>query len=323
MWRLPDARRDRAATRPLLGPQLDSQLGPQLRPQLGTQFGPLPSLPAARFGPEPYGPYLAQLRSWAHFQPPAPHALPARARLRCGCAAHSLPLIAFLGCAAIYLSVGLFCLFNSHEFPARGASEAFFGADCWAADRRADHVEARVYIGTPPELYRLLVRTDASLQCGAGAGSFPPITLFSAKSLHSRSADCVDGLAGKRCYDVVLVNRWDDPGHGSLEDLLSAEGSRQRLRNTRAELRRALRPIAFAYGADQLAGSEALELGLDGEIYLCRGASYALSAREFCAWAAPGAAHAGAYSVKWKISEFHVSLNQSIPQRARPAKTTL
>lgn len=271
MWRLPNAR------------------GAASRAQSAMQRAPLLPTPLTPFWVGPTPALHAQARRTAP---------PARRAWRCVCYAYSLPVTAFLLCAAVYLGVGLLCLATSYEFPARGASEAFFGADCWAVDRRADHVEARVYIGTPPELYRLLVRTDASLQCGAGASSFPSVTLFSAKSLHSRSADCVEGLAGKRCYDVALVSRWVDPGHDNPQDMLSAEGSRQRLRNTRAWQRRLLRPIAFAYGADQLAGSEALELGLDGEIYLCRGASYALSAREFCSWnasagsnaASPGAA---------------------------------
>ncbi len=36
-----------------------------------------------------------------------------------------------------------------------------------------------------------------------------------------------------------------------------------------------------------------------------------------------GAPHTGATWVKWKTSAFQISLNQSIPQNAKPAKTTL
>jgi hypothetical protein len=76
--------------------------------------------------------------------------------------------------------------------------------------------------------------------------------------LHSSSLVCdADSTA---CADVAIVIRW----HGT-------------------ESHNELRPLRFLYGAQHLAGPEASHLGLDGELTLCRGVSYALSARQLCA----------------------------------------
>jgi hypothetical protein len=184
--------------------------------------------------------------------------------------------IAFLLAVAVYVGVGMLCIVNSTAFPVRGVSEARHTAHCLEAHHHPHHAEVRVFLGTPLQAYRLLVRMDASTQCGTEATSFASMTLINSKVLHSRSVHCTDER--QLCHDVAIVSRW----HGtedSEEEVLYDVGASQH---------RTLLPVGFHYGVRELAGYEALQLELDGELYLCRGTHYVLSARELCSWPLDG-----------------------------------
>lgn len=201
---------------------------------------------------------------------------------------------AFLTAFGAYVGVGLACVYSMSVYPPRGAAEAQAGATCFDARHHAHHAEVSVRLGTPAREYRLLARLDASLQCGGGATSYPAMTLVASDALHSASVACttpevagehagtddlgdledledLEELAAERstCFDVAMVSRWHMGDEGDP---------------AKATQERELLPVSFSFGASQLAGSEAIDLGLDGELYLCRGFRYVLSARELCAW---------------------------------------
>lgn len=235
---------------------------------------------------------------------PEPSIVGLRAATRRLAGARTWPsTIAFALALTVYLAAGVVCLTTSQNFPPRGTAEALAGATCLEAYHEPHYAVVRIFMGTPARAYRLLVRPDTSMRCGISDTSFVPITIINGEALHSRSASCgilherdlvttadapdtqadpppdVDSLEDEdpdpapthRCVDVAIVNQW--VAAGTTRD--AARDARQRRR---------LKPIAFSFGASQLAGSEALDLGLDGEIYLCRSSWYALSARELCAW---------------------------------------
>jgi len=174
---------------------------------------------------------------------------------------------AFVVAFVVYLATGLACLSVADGYPPRGELEALEGAKCVTAYRNAHHTEVRLYVGTPPREVRLLVRSDRSRACtvcgastnaNATDSTDASVVIFNPDVLHSSSLVCdADSTA---CADVAIVSRW----HGS-------------------EPHNELRPLRFLYGAQHLAGLEASQLGLHGEIALCRGVSYVLSSRQLCA----------------------------------------
>ena len=187
-------------------------------------------------------------------------------------------MCAFATAFGAYVGVGLLCLLWSGGFPPRGAVELSPDAVCLAAFRQAHYTRVRVYIGTPAREMRLLVRLDATLDCAAGGNTsnnnttgpvVSSITITSSDVLHSRSVRCD---ADDACADVALYTQWQATGWGG---------------HHRVNI---LRPMRFRYGASNLLGIESLQLGLDGEVVLCRGTTYALSARELCATIAPSLA---------------------------------
>ena len=184
-------------------------------------------------------------------------------------------VFAFVVAFVVYLLVGVGCTLGSAHVPPKRSLEHANDATCLIAFRRAHYSEARLFIGTPLRELRLLIRLDATLACGNTAGrsngsDHPGLTIFNPDVLHSRSISCdADDL----CTDVAIAERW----HQDLDRINQ------------------MRPFRFAYGQDNLLGNEAVRLGLDGELVLCRGVRYALSARQLCASVGAGAgAGAGA-----------------------------
>lgn len=179
----------------------------------------------------------------------------------------------------VYMASGLACVvWGGSSPPDEGDGlEKRSRALCLSSHRREHHAEVRVAVGTPRRTLRLLVRPDVArlcTRCGASpdfAGDGPAITLFLPDVLHSRSIVCsgpettpIAGgdSSGEGCADVAILERWID---GRLHNVLL--------------------PIRFRFGAQYLASLDALQLGFDGEIVLCRGVRYAMSHRQFCAWA--------------------------------------
>ena len=182
--------------------------------------------------------------------------------------------VAFVVAFVVYLATGFACLAVSDGYLPHDGIEALEGARCVTAYRNAHHAEVRLYVGTPPRAVRLLVRLDISKACATcGAASntsntsntsdtsdtpTTSVVLLEPSVLHSTSVVC--DRDSTTCADVAIVSRWRD-----------------------SEVHNELRPLRFLYGAQHLAGLEASQLGLDGEISLCRGVSYVLSSRQLCA----------------------------------------
>lgn len=180
---------------------------------------------------------------------------------------------AFAVAFVVYLTTGCACLTVFDSYPPHGELETLEQTKCLTAYRHAHHSEVRLYLGTPPRAVRLLVRTDISKACTLCDGASnvsntsdtfgASIVIVKSDVLHSTSLVCDIGRTA--CVDVAIVSRWRG-----------------------VTPRNELRSLRFLYGAQHLAGLEASQLGLDGEIVFCHGVSYALTVRQLCA--APAAA---------------------------------
>ena len=175
-------------------------------------------------------------------------------------------LVGFILAFLVYLGTGIICVYFSAHLPPNGRLERMEQTRCLALYRNPHHSEVRMYVGTPLRELRLLVRMDASRTC-ARCGEYNTdthtgITVFKPSVLHSSSLRCA-AESSDFCSDVTLLSRWKNASNSRLSNQL--------------------RPVQFFYGERYLIGTESIQLGLDGEIVLCRGVRYMLGAQHMCA----------------------------------------
>lgn len=158
----------------------------------------------------------------------------------------------------IYMLASIVFIAEQGAFPPRGKFELESGTWCVDAFREAHYATARLYVGTPLRLQKLLIRLDTVEECTQHR---PSVILTSSDVLHSDSLICTPDDV---CTDVSIYTRWVSAPSGAFQEHV-------------------MQPLTFRYGSNHLYSNEADFLDLDGEIVLCSGTRYVLSAREFCA----------------------------------------
>lgn len=200
---------------------------------------------------QPKGYEPVPLSDWSDSSEPPPDA---PARIEFG---HSLTMgasLIFVVAAAIYLATGLWCIHHPRGIPF--AAEVPQDAVCVDVERRSHYTHATLTIGRPRHIYKVLLRLDLAVDCDDS----PALVMTSPNVLLSESISCpqTDGHASGTCTDSMLIYRRGSPHHRIMSE------------------------VQFLFGTESLRSQTASRLGLDGEMYMCRGSQTVIQSHEVC-----------------------------------------
>jgi hypothetical protein len=162
--------------------------------------------------------------------------------------------LVFFVTALLYAATGVFCILNPRKIPLADNMPA--DSMCIDANRHAHYVRATITMGTPKLLYNVLVRFDQTVDCD----SEPALVLTSPTALLSTTLQCVVNIntTSPQCTDAMLMYR---KGNTHNRETVLA---------------------TFRFGTAALKSTQALQLGMDGELSLCRGHRTSLTSHELC-----------------------------------------